>query len=301
VKRKGRTLRGNHSACADVVYWDDKNVRTILRDERYTGVQVSGKTRKPKPGSRNTRPLPESEWIKVAGAHEAIVPEDVFARANAGTVRYKNSGSAPKQRILFAGKTRCGHCGRALKYRAGANAHHYCAGAGLNTGAGCFDGNLYVNELKGIVLAAVKTEAKKVLDGRKRLRQTAKREPAAKEAAISELKQLAAQIGFLERRGVALYEEYADGKLDRDGYLTEKTKHAAEPERAEARAGELNGRIAACAGKADAPADEPLLRSVPGATDVTDGILSLVDCVTVYDPGRIEIKFAFGDTNIAGV
>ena len=43
--------------------------------------------------------------------------------------------------------------------------------------------------------------------------------------------------------------------------------------------------------------DEPILRRVLSAEELTEEIVALIGCVTVYDVDRIEIRFDFGDAN----
>jgi DNA invertase Pin-like site-specific DNA recombinase len=81
-KRNGHTLRGAHKTTKDRIYWTGSSVLKIIRDERYTGVMVGSKARKANPGSRKTVALPESEWIRVPGAHEAIVSAAMYREAN---------------------------------------------------------------------------------------------------------------------------------------------------------------------------------------------------------------------------
>jgi DNA invertase Pin-like site-specific DNA recombinase len=300
-KRKGRAPRGTHFESGGKAFWNDKIVRKILTDERYIGVQVSGKTRKPKPGSRKTVCLPESEWIKVPGAHEAIVTEEIFKQANAGIVRYSITGGAPKKHQLFAGKLRCGHCGRAMKYQGSKTPFYYCDGHKLNAGTGCSEERLYEDDLKAAVLSAVQTEARKTLDADSKRRLVVKRDSADSEECLAELKRLSAQSTLLERRNISLYEDFAEGKITREEYLNAKNACAGEVAKAEARTAELNARLIECADEnEEVPADVPLLRRIVDAEDVTGEVLSLVERIVVYDPERIEIRFTFGDTN-AGV
>jgi DNA invertase Pin-like site-specific DNA recombinase len=294
-RRRGRTPRGgHHSICGG---WTDKNVRTILSDERYTGVQVSGKTRKPKPGSRNTVCLPESEWIKVPGAHERIISDEAFKEAKAGIRRYSKTHTSPKSRALFAGKTRCGHCGRALRHQPNANPYHYCNSARVSVGAGCSNGRFFVDDIKVVVLAAVQAEARKVLDTRKKLAKAISG-PSNKVSAGTEIKQAATRIALLERHGISLYEDFADEKIDRDTYLSAKAACAAELNGLRERADNLRTRLASIPETQKPSNSEPLLQRILDARDVTDEVLSLVECVTIYDTERIEVRLAFGDTNI---
>jgi DNA invertase Pin-like site-specific DNA recombinase len=60
--------------------WGKGAVGSILRDERYTGKWIYGKTRIAEVGSRKAKPVPKSEWIVIDGAIPAIIDEEQFAR-----------------------------------------------------------------------------------------------------------------------------------------------------------------------------------------------------------------------------
>jgi len=80
-------------------------------------------------------------------------------------------------------------------------------------------------------------------------------------------------------------------------FLTAKAACVAELSGAKTRAAELNTRLDCSAEKAEFSRDEPLLQCVLDADNITDEVLSLVDCVMVYAPERVEIRLAFNDTN----
>jgi len=298
-KRLGRKPVGYQSLVSGDGVWTEITIRRIIADERYTGVLVYGKTRTVTVGGKKRVRLPESKWIKVPGTHEAIVSEETYKRANAGIKHYKKSG-VKGTKVPFIGKLKCGCCGHALRFYPSQNSYFFCQGAELNFGMGCSDGRLYLDDLKASILAAVKIETGKVLDKRRQCKQL-HRGSFEKETILSECKRLTTQIGMLERRGVSLYEDFADGKLDRDGYLVAKADCAAELAEAEARASKLRARLEGMTEKNEVSSDNPLLRRILDADDVTDEVLSLVDCIKMYDPSRIEIRFAFGDTNISEV
>lgn len=298
-KRLGRVLRGNQSARSQTVFWNNKKVRNILLDERYIGVQVSGKTRKPKPGSRSTQCLPKDMWIRCPNAHEAIVSQEVFQKASAVITPFQFTGAFAGRHILFANKIRCGHCGRALKLQWSNNPHHYCDGAKLNSGMGCFEGKISVEEIKAIVLAAIKVEVKKALRVFRKRRKAVSCEASSRENLLSERSRLTTQLRLLDRRCIRLYEEFADGKLGREDYLSEKAALANELAGVGARIAVLTERLDQSADAVPIQDDEPLLLRVLKATDVTEEVLSLIERITVYDPEHIEIRFTFSDGNMA--
>lgn len=295
-KEKGRTLRGDKSAVTGL--WYDKNVRKILLDERYTGTQVSGKTKRKIIGRHNVVNLPEEQWIKVPGAHEPIITDAVFQKAQELICRRKKVLSHTRVNLL-ARKIRCGHCGRALRYQNAQNPYHYCTGSKLGYDTGCFEERIYVSAVKEVLLPAIKAEAAKALDRRKKRRTPATADLPDADVTKREIERLAAQITHLERRGMSLYEDYAEGRLDKDVYLAAKAKDQADASAATIRLTELRAREAAAgiAAGGNPADDDSLLDRVLTATDVTDEIMALVESITVCDAEHIEIRFDFGDRN----
>lgn len=291
---KGVDERGDKSAVRDKNLWLDKNVRRILLDERYAGVQVSGKTKKTGVGSLRSVPVPESEWIRVENAHEAIVPREVFELAQAVVRRFHKTGS-DKRRSLFAGKLRCGHCGHALDLYNGSDPYYVCYDGRVAGDGKCFNGRIYVGDLKDIVLSSIRVEAEKALDARRRLLREAKRETLSGKNAVNELKKLAFQCERLRQRIFTLYEDYADGKISSDEYRSSKTDCSNELVGAESRIEELNRLLDSGSGKQRSINDIPLLTRISGASDVTEEMVGMIDRIVVFDAEHIEICFTFGD------
>lgn len=294
--RKGRQRRGGYSAVSETCSWSDNIVRKILRDERYTGIQVSGKTRKLKPGSKKSIILPESEWIKVSGTHDPIVSEALFREVQSRIKHFNRTGNS-KGRALFAGKVKCGVCGHALQYAVRKDPYYYCESHRLGRNSDCFTGRIYVSAIQELVLTAIKAEAGKVLDQQKKRHKTAQHYLSDAEVAHREIDRLTAQITRLERQSISLYEDYADGKIDRDMYLSAKAKDQAEVANMESQLSELHEHISSNSIVDSGASDESLLKRILRADEITTEILALIQRIAVYDVDRVEISFNFGDTN----
>ena len=295
-RRKGRQERGGYSVVNAVCSWSDNIVRKILYDERHIGTQVSGKTRKPKPGSKKAITLPESEWIKVPGTHDPIVSEEVFRKAKAGIRSFNKTGKS-NGRALFAGKVKCGICRHALQYAAQKTPYYYCESERLGRNSECFAGRIFVSDICELVLTAIKVEAGKALDKRQKRRKEAQHDLSDAEAARREIERLTAQTTRLKRRSISLYEDYADGRIERDVYLAAKTKDQAEIDDMELRLSDIRERVSANAVTDYGTSNEPLLKRILTADEITAEVLALIHRITVYDEEHIEISFTFGDTN----
>lgn len=113
------------------------------------------------------------------------------------------------------------------------------------------------------------------------------------------MKTLSAQISLLEQRGISLYEDFAEGKLDRDEYLTTKSVCVEEIFKIQIRVDELSRILDTVSIQEKSfPVGEPLLRRVIEADELTSEVLALIDRIVVYDAERIEIWFAFRDSNV---
>ena len=166
----------------------------------------------------------------------------------------------------------------------------------MRSSCGCFEGRLGLDELKGIVLVAVKQEVQKVYDARQVRRQAISQQHSSKQVIENEIKQLVSQVVLLEQRNITLFENFADGKIDKDAYVEAKAANVTEVEKANARIEVLNNQLAIDEAVPEADdVDEPILNGILSATDVTGKVLSLVDRVIVFDEERIEVRFAFAD------
>ena len=73
---KNRTAQGSGR-------WNKGTVSRILHNEMYAGTLIQGRRRKLSYKSRRSVKVPPEDWVRIEHAHEAIVPPDVFAKAQA--------------------------------------------------------------------------------------------------------------------------------------------------------------------------------------------------------------------------
>jgi DNA invertase Pin-like site-specific DNA recombinase len=62
-------------------FWHSATLSRILRDDRYTGKLIYGKTRTAEVGRRKQISVPESAWVIVDGAMPAIITQEQYAAA----------------------------------------------------------------------------------------------------------------------------------------------------------------------------------------------------------------------------
>ena len=91
--------------------WSATTVIRILQDETYTGTLVQGRQATPHFKLKELENKPSSEWVRVAGAHEAIISKHDFDLVQ--RIRRIDTRTSPKEDkvYLFSGILICGCCG----------------------------------------------------------------------------------------------------------------------------------------------------------------------------------------------
>jgi len=86
----------------------------ILRNELYRGVLIWNRlkmVKNPDTGKRLSRPRPPSEWQRAIVEHLRIVPDELFAQANARRRAVSTPQMRQRPKHIFSGLLRCGVCG----------------------------------------------------------------------------------------------------------------------------------------------------------------------------------------------
>ena len=102
-----------NSAKPDFTLWNKNTVWRILRNEMYTGVMIQGKTKRVSYKSKATVAVPEEQWYRVEGTHEAIIDRETFEAVQRGLdLRSKTDGTG--ERHVLAGLVKCMDCGSGM-------------------------------------------------------------------------------------------------------------------------------------------------------------------------------------------
>jgi DNA invertase Pin-like site-specific DNA recombinase len=281
--------------------WYGEIVSTILRDERYMGKLIFGKTRVATVGKQDFIRMPREEWIIAEGAIPAIITPETFEKVKALlTNRYNtpSTKSGAKSNLLFTRKLKCAHCGRAPKIIRRANDVKYkCDTAQYTDEYGCQTGFIMEEEIKRAVLAALQQQVAFADEARQLLeRKTADAMPS-----IAKLrKEIERQNKTAEKARTAkitLWERYHGGGVSGEAFQTETEKADAQIMDCDDKIAELERRIQeleTSTGQENAFV-ERFSRQV-GITELTRPIVEeLIREVRIYSPERIEIVFNYAD------
>lgn len=108
-----RGWTGNHPIKHDYGLWNKTTVWRILHNEMYTGVMVQGRTKKVSYKSKTLIPVPEEQWFRVEGTHEAIIDPETFQTVQKLMVlRTREDGAGTVHPL--AGLVKCMDCGSTM-------------------------------------------------------------------------------------------------------------------------------------------------------------------------------------------
>ncbi len=267
--------------------WDSSKVVAILKDERYAGNMVSLRRTLNGIYGRDTA-IEKETWVRVEGAHEAIISYEEFLRTQETFPVCRKSQPKTNQRY---NAFRCARCGRKLSYSRDRK-KFICRYGESNPAAECYRAAYPAEVLKHTVLTSLKWHFDRFVSweqfqaaGERRLREQL--DPAPYER----------QMELLEKRRTRLYEKYRDGGLRRDEYIQQKSSLSQQVKACRSRLDAIRPETdaqAAGAGRMN-PFSE-LAARYRDADELTKELeMTFVEEVLVYDLEHIKIKWKFED------
>ncbi len=233
----------NWRVAGDMTCWTRENVRRTLCDERYTGRLISHKRAKEDISTKTARLLPGEEWIIAEDAHEALVSQELFEQAQ--TVlkhcHHKKTPRKPYQR--FRGLLKCTYCGRALLRITGKETYYYCITRRVLPEAPCAGVRLTEEELVNSLLESLRIQIQ--LAGQpEESRQNGRTEHSILKEKLKECQKDADRCKV---RQAAIFEDYAEGRIRKQEYLSKKREIAARQEEVTGQYKELSDKLAEAA------------------------------------------------------
>jgi len=277
----------------EVTFWRRANVSRVLRDERYTGKLISGKTKKSVYEGKKTILMPESEWLVVPNAHEPIISQELFDEVKLliGSVNQRKIKKI--NRNVLAGKVFCGHCHHALRRYVGLKPKYVC-GASMELGNGrCFSDDVFEADITNIVLEALKLEIALAFTEKKQVEKYNKVLLGEYESISVEIKRFTSDLSKLKNCRAILFEDYSYGKLTKEQYAQKKSEHTTKIEEMEVEMLKLSDELSRKEPNTKQEKTYDLLKPFDRLNEVTPELMTLVDGIYVFDSAHIEIKFSF--------
>ena len=208
------TWYGKEATCPEKeLRWTVSMVWRIIRNEAYTGTLVQGKRYTVMLGTDVRRDTKDHERYKKENAHEALVSDEDFAKAQL-VIASRKAAYTGENHYALKGVVRCGVCRRLMHYEALADgevmfcSYHPRSGYQSN----CPEERYPLTMLNRTVLSAIRNMTILADELKQKVEDKGIVNTEDKESEVAALK---AQL-------VRKYEDYVDGHIGKEEYLREK-------------------------------------------------------------------------------
>ena len=284
--------------------WPDSSVRRILRNEMYIGNMIQGKNTTISYKIKQCRAIPQKDWIRVKGTHEAIIDPETFEKAQSLFNRSIRKSVKSDEILLFSGLVRCGHCGRIMSKKTNRHTygtyHYYrCTTHNKMDPGKCTSQTIRIDRLEKAVLVFLQTmvnvsvEYEALLE---KIRHSAARKTEST-ALLKALEQQQAEREKCRRMMLELYPDWKNGILSQEEYLTLKADLNEKLQALDASIEKLRNTAGQYAdGFEQENAFLTQFRKYRNFTQLTRPMLvALVNEIRIYEGGRLEIILNFQD------
>ena len=282
VKRTGSLARPQ---------WTHQTIHNIIGNIKYTGTMVNHTRESRFIRDKNQRRVPKNEWYIRENAHEAIVSQEEYAAAmdaiqrRRKATREHHDGS---DRIYF-----CGHCGGKLEKANGTV--FACPYHRYHEDSPCQKVRWRKAALEEVLFEALKQQAQIVKINANQQKSVMKREGACE---IKRMALLEGQLKAFDREKLAYYEQYHDGKLTVEEYLTVKEQLSKKYILLQEQLEDCKIRLDENRRKAEQLEEQQaVLRQFSGRSDqkLRAHLYDAIEKVLVFDEETIEIIWKFDD------
>lgn len=216
-----KTAKGMYAAwncIGEVNFWTEAAVLRVIRNEQYLGSTVYGKRFYDIIGQGHSVKVSKKDWIIVADAHEPIVSQEEFDRAQAALREYK-------ERNVTAGikkKIRCGGCGHAMERHKAKHPYFKCRTPQVTDAFLCPQERILEQDIYSTLLDSLKALALAVVDMDNLIREQNQHNSQDLAAMRRSLTVLHEQLVQLKRQAKSEYEAFALGEVSKEMYLSAK-------------------------------------------------------------------------------
>ena len=274
--------------------WTHRALLSMIENIKYTGKMVNHTRESRFIRDKNQRRVPKEEWYIRENAHEAIVTQDEYDQAQDAIQRRRKSVKSShdqSDRVYY-----CAHCGGKLEKANGTV--FACPSHRYHDGSPCENVHWRKAALEEVVLEALKGQIEITRIAASAEKKAARNKVDSLQRQLSLLK---AQYDACGREKFTMYEEYREGKLTADEYLSGKDeltkKQAALKEQldeCEAQY-EANHQISIAATE-----KQQTVSKMSGLSDekLRMHLYDAIEKILIYDAESIEIIWKFNDIEL---
>lgn len=269
-------------------FWMRDTVRSILRDERYTGVNIFGKRARDEIGRNHTVKKDRGDWICVEGTHQEIVTREEFERAQERLRKFAGHGRGQPCGSPFLKKVRCGVCGHIMARMGKKKPFYACQTPRVTDAYACPAERVAEKDLADTLLRQLRAQALYAVDTARIWEEMHCRKKQDANSIQKEINCLEESRAALERHMRQIYEKTIFGEMDKGTYLQEKNAAAEKKNAVCARIAELEAELqnAGADGKLENKFTDSFVRYAETEELTADIIADVLQEVAVY-PGRV--------------
>ena len=209
LREHHKTVKGWQEKASRYI-WNSPMVRNVLREERYTGTYIFGKTRVDRIGGKKMIHKPREEWTIVPDVFPVIIPKEVFDKVNGKSDRKPNTKSkAPTPRMFY--NIICGYCGMSLTYHHSENSYYNCQEYKNGVTLSCKGNRAYESDLIVLTLQAIREETRRL----QQQIQTAKK-TAYKGSKTNKIKALQLKLNAIQSKKERLFKQLLSGEITKE-------------------------------------------------------------------------------------
>lgn len=281
--------------------WSAGTVIRVLKNPIYTGVLVQGKETTPSYKVHKRVTKDESEWSVIADSHEAIISKIDFDSVQKVLKCDTRRSPGGKAVGLFSGMIFCGDCGASMVRKtvpAGEKKYVYYVCSAHKQDKSCSPHRMRDITLEEIVLDNLKQHISEVVDMSELLTitDTAPLRTAQAQKVQRQLDKKHEEYEKLQKLLMSLYENLADGIIDREEYTRLKASFTARADEAEKQMDTLREQLEDIHnhGTENAWMNEFIKRQ--GLTSLDRAVVvALIDKILIHSNDVVEIIYRWQD------
>lgn len=211
LRKHNKTVR-NWREKASRYIWNSNMITNIIRDERYTGKYIYGKTRVAQIGSKKQIATPKEEWKVIPNVFPVIIPQEMFDAVNSRPDRQKKQTAKPNKESprLFCNIV-CGYCGMSLTFYDVKNPYYICNEYKNGVTTECKCNRAYQSDLVVLTLMAIKEEARKLQEQILVAKKTARKNSRA-----NKIRSLRLKLNSIPAKKEKLFKQLLSGEITKE-------------------------------------------------------------------------------------
>lgn len=305
---KQQVLKNNYINASNYTgeyVWSGSTISNILKNEMYLGHLIQGRKKMVSYKIHKQIDVPREDWIVVKNAHEAIIDEEIFQKAqdimNRDT-RVKNDGTGEVSK--FAGYIKCADCQRAMQRKNTNNKYqtyfyYVCGTYRKMSSAVCTKHTIRTDKLEKGVLKAIQMQIDLAIEMEQSIKQINK---STRRSLINSNLEHRINAKQKEKERYlslkkSIYEDWKMGDLTKEEYLEYKSSYENDIIKCDENLAYLQEEKEKYREQLDGDNEWiTKFKEKQNITEVTREVITeFIDCIYVHEGGDITVKFKFQD------